>query len=388
MKSIFTLSVSMLTLLMSCQSNPVAPLQTEIDSISKHWAPDRRTGICNFAISNRRGAEVILKGETMFAGARTKVLQLLSSKGFSVIDSVIILPDTLHLEKTWGLITLSVANMRSKPAHSSEMVSQTIMGTPVRILKDGDGWVLIQTPDQYIGWTNKSAVQQMSRTEILKWRKADRLIFKGGEGNIFGDLQRTAVMSDLVAGAILVKTSEGQDYAAVILPDGRSGYVSKQNWFSFDHWKDTVSLSASRMIVSGKRLMGFPYLWGGTSSKGMDCSGFVKTVCFLNGVVLERDASQQFHHGLQVDISAGWEKLQKGDLLFFGSKEPFRVTHVGMYIGDSELIHESGSVHINSLDHTKVNYNDELKENLVGARRIIGCSPEQGMWPIRNHPWY
>jgi len=388
MKSIFSLSVSMLTLLLSCQSNPVAPLQTEIDSISKHWAPDKRTGICNIALSNGRGAELILKGETMFAGARTKVLQLLSSKGFSVIDSVTILPDTLHLEKNWGLITLSVANMRSKPAHSSEMVSQTIMGTPVRILKDGDGWVLIQTPDQYIGWTNKSAVQLMSRSEILQWRKAERLIFEGIEGIIFGDRRRTTIMSDLVAGAILVKTSEGLDYVAVGLPDGRSGYVSKQNWFSFKRWKDTVSLNANRMIVSGKRLMGFPYLWGGTSSKGMDCSGFVKTVCFLNGVVLERDASQQFRHGKEVDLTAGWEKLQKGDLLFFGSKEPFRVTHVGMYIGDSELIHESGSVHINSLDRTKANYNDELKENLVGARRIIGFSSEQGLWPIRNHPWY
>ena len=378
----------MLTLLLSCQSNPVAPLQTEIDSISKHWAPDRRTGICNLALSNGRGTELILKGETMFAGARTKVLQLLSNRGFSVIDSVILLPDTLHLEKNWGLITLSVANMRSKPAHSSEMVSQTILGTPVRILKDGDGWVLVQTPDLYIGWTNKSAVQQMSRSEILKWRKSDRLIFDGSAGNIYSDRQRNMVMSDLVAGAILVKTSEGQDYATVSLPDGRSGYVSKQNWFSFDHWKDTVALNANRMIVNGKQLMGFPYLWGGTSSKGMDCSGFVKTVCFLNGVVLERDASQQIRHGKEVDITSGWDKLQKGDLLFFGSKEPFRVTHVGMYIGGGELIHESGCVHINSLDKGKANYNEELIENLVGARRIIGFSAEQGFWPIRNHPWY
>ena len=388
MKSILFLSVSMLTLLLSCKSSPLAPLQAEIDSIAKHWAPDRRTGICNLALTNGRGAELILKGETMFAGARTKVLQLLDSKGFSVIDSVIILPDTLHFEKNWGLITLSVANMRSKPAHSSEMVSQTIMGTPVRILKDGDGWVLIQTPDQYLGWTNKSAVQQMNRSEILKWRKADRLIFGGSEGNIYEDRQRTMVISDLVAGAILVKTSEGRDYATVSLPDGRCGYVSKQNWFSFNHWKDTVSLNAKRMIVSGKRLMGYPYLWGGTSSKAMDCSGFVKTVCFLNGFVLERDASQQFHHGMDVDITTGWDKLQKGDLLFFGSKEPFRITHVGMYIGDSELIHESGSVHVNSLDQKKANYNGELKENLVGARRIIGFSPEHGFWSIRNHPWY
>ena len=142
------------------------------------------------------------------------------------------------------------------------------------------------------------------------------------------------------------------------------------------------------MIGSGERLMGFPYLWGGTSSKGMDCSGFVKTVCFLNGVILERDASQQIHHGLEVDLSSGWDKLRVGDLLFFGSKEPCRITHVGIYIGNSEVMHESGSVHINSLDKNSANYNSELSSKLVGARRIIGMAPEPGYWPIKKHQWY
>ena len=142
------------------------------------------------------------------------------------------------------------------------------------------------------------------------------------------------------------------------------------------------------MIDSGKKFLGYPYLWGGTSSKGMDCSGFVKTVCFLNGFILERDASQQVHHGFEVDLSAGWNELQKGDLLFFGSKQPYRVNHVGLYIGDSEVIHESGSVHINSLDKIRSNYSNDLNSNLLVARRIIGFSTEQGFWPIRMHPWY
>ena len=388
MKYIVSLSIVFLTLLFSCQSRSVTPLQIEIDSIAKHWVPDKRTGICNLMVGNGRGAELVLKGETMFGGARTDVLQLLSGKGFSVIDSIVVLPDTVHLEKSWGLITLSVANMRSKPTHSSEMISQTIMGTPVRILKDGDGWILIQTPDQYIGWTNKSAVQQLSKAEITGWRKAERLVFCGSNGNIYADRQISTILSDLVAGAIVVKKSEEHNVAQVILPDGRTGFVSMKNWLNFDQWKDTVSLRGEQMISSGKCFMGFPYLWGGTSSKGMDCSGFVKTVCFLNGVILERDASQQIRHGFKVDLTTGWDKLMVGDLLFFGSKEPYRVTHVGMYMGNSEVIHESGSVHINSLDKTRSDYNDELSSSLVGARRIIGFKSEPGYWPIRNHQWY
>ena len=388
MNYIILVSIALLTLLQSCQSRSLEPCQVEIDSIAKHWVPDKRIGICNLTLSNTTGDELVLKGESMFPQARTEAIQLLKNKGIAVIDSVVILPDTIRLEKSWGLITLSVANMRSKPAHSSEMISQAIMGTPVRILKEGDGWILIQTPDRYIGWTNKSAVQQMSRSELGLWRNADRLIYFGSEGNIFSDNPGAPVLSDLVAGAIVVKVSENKKYTQVKLPDGRSGYISGMNWMGFNQWRDTVSLKSERMIGCGKRLMGFPYLWGGTSSKGMDCSGFVKTVCFLNGVILERDASQQIHHGLEIDLSSGLSQLQKGDLLFFGSRQPLRVTHVGIYIGNNEVLHESGSVHINSLNNNSPNYSDDLNTTLVGARRIIGYTPEQGFWPLRIHGWY
>ncbi len=388
MKNIFSFSLVLLTVILSCQSRSVAPLQVEIDSITKHWVPDKRIGICDLSLVDRGGAKLVLKGESMFPDAKTEVLKLLSTKGVDIIDSVAILPDSVHYEKCWGLISLSIANMRSKPAHSSEMVSQTIMGTPVRVLKEGVGWVLIQTPDRYIGWTNKSAVQQMSYSEISNWRKANRMIYTLSGGNIYADIEQKIVMSDLVAGAIVVKNSENKIITQVTMPDGRMGYVPTANWMNFNQWKDTVSLRSERMIANGKQLLGFPYLWGGTSSKGMDCSGFVKTVCFLNGVILERDASQQIRHGIEVDLSSGLGKLEKGDLLFFGSKQPYRVNHVGIYIGDGELIHESGSVHVNSLDKSQPNFNGELFANLVGARRIIGVAPEQGFWSVKVHQWY
>jgi len=142
------------------------------------------------------------------------------------------------------------------------------------------------------------------------------------------------------------------------------------------------------MITTGRQFLGFPYLWGGTSSKGLDCSGFVKTVCFLNGVILERDASQQIKHGQEIDISSGWGNLQKGDLLYFGSKDPYRVVHTGVYIGDSEVINSAGSVQINSLDKKRENFSEYLSSTFLGARRIIGLQPEQGYLPVKLHGWY
>ncbi len=388
MKIVIAFAVSILTLLISCQPRSVELLQSEIDGISKRWVPDKRVGICDLTLVKGKTNEMILKGESMFPEAKTEVLQLLKSKEISVIDSVVILPDTIHMEKNWGVVTLSVANLRTKPAHSSELASQAIMGTPVRILKEADGWLLIQTPDQYISWTNATSVQQMNRAGINDWRNADRIIYTDTYGIISGDSKLSSVESDLVAGAIVVRKSEDKNITEVSLPDGRTGYVSALNWLNLKQWKDTVNLNPEKLIVTGKKFIGFPYLWGGTSSKGVDCSGFVKTVCFLNGVVLERDASQQAKHGKDIDISSGWDQLQKGDLLYFGSKDPYRVTHTGIYIGDSELIHSSGSVRINSLDPKRENYSKHLSSILIGARRIIGIPSEQGDLPVKLHNWY
>jgi hypothetical protein len=391
MKFINSVAVIFLMVLLSCHQQSEKLLQSEINSIANRWVPDKRVGICNLTLVKGRGGEMVLKGESLFPGAKAEVLQLLGSKGISVIDSVVILPDTIHNEKTWGVVSLSVANLRSKPAQSAEMVSQAIMGTPVRILKKDNGWILIQTPDRYIAWTNESSVKHMSRAEIGDWRNADRMIYTETYGTVYQDNKQTRVMSDLIAGAIVIKKSENQNLITISLPDGRLGYVSRPNWLNFRQWKDTVSLIRENMITTGERFLGFPYLWGGTSSKAMDCSGFVKTFCFLNGVILERDASQQANHGLSVDLSSGWKSLQKGDLLYFGSKQPYRVTHTGMYIGDSEVINSAtslGCVGIVSLDKNRKNYSNSLSSSLVGARRIIGLAPEQGYTPVRLHNWY
>ncbi len=388
MRYIIIISIVFLTLVFGCQQKSVEGIQNEIDRISTSWTPDKRVAICNLKLIKGEGGELILKGESMFPGAKKEVFQLFTSRGINATDSVTILPDTLHLQKSWGLVSLSVANLRSKPAHSSELVSQAIMGTPVRLLKESEDWLLIQTPDRYIAWTNKSAVQQQSQQAMVDWRNASRMIYTSTSGTIYQDDQQSEVQSDLVAGAIVVRLSEKLNLAKVGLPDGRVGYVNRMDWLDFKQWKDTVTLAGNRMITTGKKFLGFPYLWGGTSSKGLDCSGFVKTVCFLNGVILERDASQQVKHGVELDPASGWDKLQKGDLLFFGSKQPYRVTHVGMYIGEGEFIHESGFVHINSLDKNSTLFNNDLAAKLLGARRIIGFSPEQGYWLLRQHNWY
>ncbi|TAJ13723.1 glycoside hydrolase [Marinilabiliaceae bacterium JC017] len=380
--------VWLLLLVIGCQPSVIKTVQQEIDTISSQWVPDNREGICNVLAYSGKQGKVILKGETIYNEARQEIIVSIKEKGYEVVDSIVVLPDTLVNSKNWGVVTLSIANMRRTPRHSSEMLSQTIMGTPVRILKKKGSWYLIQTPDSYIAWTNESAVQAFSRAAYESWKQSDRVIFLSNAGYVFKTKQRKEVVCDLVAGSILeVLGSEGE-CCKVQLPDNRSGYIAKGEVKDFSVWQQEVNLNQAQLCHDASRFMGLPYQWGGTSSKALDCSGFVKTVYYLNGTILARDASLQFRHGEKIDISNGYDLLQKGDLLYFGQQSPLKVTHVGMYIGDSEFIHEAGRVKINSLDSTRANFSHYRTISLLGARRIIGQASQKGLVTVTNHEWY
>ena len=279
--------------------------------------------------------------------------------------------------KDLGLVTLSVINLRKEPDHAAELVSQSILGTPVIVLKKSDSWLQIRTPDNYTGWIAESSVQLLNRQEMNEWKKASRAVFLENTGWLYeAASDKSDVVSDLVGGSILVKTGESNGYAGIALPDGRRGFVRKEKVMDFDLWKRSVSCTEESIISTARTFMGLPYLWGGSSSKGVDCSGFVQSVFFRNGLILSRDASLQALHGSPVDISDGYSRLRKGDLLFFGSKKngSQHVTHVALYIGNGEYINSAGRVMINSLDSGRNNYSSYRLHSFLLAKTCNWCS--------------
>jgi cell wall-associated NlpC family hydrolase len=138
--------------------------------------------------------------------------------------------------------------------------------------------------------------------------------------------------------------------------------------------------------------MGIPYFWGGTSCKALDCSGFTKTVYFLNGVLLPRDASQQALVGRPVDAGKDFSGIEVGDLLFFGTRgtaeRKERVTHVGIALGGGKFIHEGGDVRINSLNENDPEYSAPRRETFLGVRRIIGAGDDFGVRRLPSIPYY
>ncbi len=365
-------------------------IRKEIDSISAVFVPDPRMGIRDINVKEDEAGVLILTGETTDPHLRDALIRTLSDRGNELTDSIIILPDTLLNKEYRGLATVSVLNMRKQPDHSAEMVSQAILGTPVKILKNEGSWVLIQTPDHYLGWTESSSVEQMTIQGMAEWKESDRVITIVNSGWIYSSTDESGVVGDFTAGCIFVKTGSEPGYAKVSLPDGREGYISSRFVMDFSKWKTDVKCTGGSIVKSASSLMGLPYLWGGTSSRGVDCSGFSKTVYYLNGIILYRDASQQALHGMNVDITSDYSQLKTGDLLFFGTREnsKLRVTHVGIYTGDSEYINSSGRVQVNSLDSTRSNYNGYRKNLLLTARRIIGADDDPGIVNVKSHPWY
>jgi uncharacterized protein YgiM (DUF1202 family) len=379
-------------LLVACHSdNPGTKEAEKISrSVSDRYIPDSREDL--FQIQFRtKGKSLLAYGETTNSEAQKALISQLKSLKTPIEDSIRFLPDATLAANTWGIVNVSVCNIRSKPGHSSEMSTQAILGTPVRILKKANSWLYVQTPDRYLGWVDDDAVQQSDSIGMGNWRNGKRFIYLPLAGSGFDPGTKEAV-TDLVAGSILKLDTISKSEALLEMPDGRKLVVPASDGMDFELWKKQTQATAASLSVTSKTLTGRPYLWGGTSSKGVDCSGFVKTVFFLNGIILARDASLQFRHGKFTDPNSGYTSLKPGDLVFFGRKaegdRPARATHVGMYLGNGAYINSSGFVRIDSFDPAQKGYSKIRADNWLGGRTILGVEGERGIVRVKDHPWY
>ena len=354
-------------------------LQQQVDAIAKVYAPDRRTTW--FRIEAVNG---IVKGETSSPEAKTALLARLNASALRYIDSIKLLPNAAVGEKDKGVITISVANIRVQPSHKAELATQATMGTTVRVWKKERGWYLIQTPDQYFGWVDSEAIQPMDAVQYANWMALPKIIYTSPFGFAYAINDSAATITDLVYGDVLAFV-ESDGFSFVQLPDGRKGRVNQSESMPLHIWRRNLDPQSSNIVSAAKKMLGIPYLWGGTSFKGVDCSGFTKTVYFMNGIVLPRDANQQAGLGKEVNTSLGWSELQPGDLLFFGSAAkhdtPERVVHVGIWIGNNEFIHASGKVQVASVDPAAPNYDAFEHRRFLRATRIL---PNHGLFDLRT----
>ena len=367
-------------------------VQHSIDEVRREYAPDRR--VARFDIEAKATSEgLVLSGETSMADAKSALLQRLAEQNVSVIDEIVVLPSQELEDKIYGIVRLSACNIRSEPRHSAELSTQATLGTLLRVHKEQDGWFLVQTPDDYFGWLDAGGFQSMGAAEYEAWKAADKVVYLPDFGfSRAGPEVGAPPVSDLLAGNILRLAAVEGSYARVAYPDGREAFVPVVDVMNYERGIASREPAAENILATARTFLGRPYLWGGTSGKGVDCSGVTKTVFYLNGLMLPRDASQQVHTGVDIPTDTTFTGLQPGDLLFFGRKateeQPEKIVHVAIYMGDGRMIHSAGTVKINSLRRGDPDFNAHRFDTFVRAKRLLSSIGEHGVRRLGETKYY
>jgi len=232
----------------------------------------------------------------------------------------------------------SVVDMHERPEKMSQVASQAIYGTQVSILDKSGLYTGVETPDKYQGWIKKSGL--ISReTGYLTTSIIGRVNVLWGHIFQTPDVTRSPPVVTLVYGTKVEVVSEKKDldqrWVQVRLLNGKD-YWAQSADFDFSG----RALTLDEMLEESKKLHGIPYLWGGNSSFGYDCSGLVQTLFRQMGIQLPRDAHLQAECSI---LEKGVPDLRPGDLLFFGNKEE-DISHVGVFLKGDEFLHSVTSI--------------------------------------------
>lgn len=314
----------------------------------------------------------ILKGETTLKEAEERIVsytnKLLGRNNYQ--NNLILLPHENLGDKKYGIINVSIANLREEARHSAQLVDQVVMGDTVKLLKESDEWFMLQTQYDYIGWMTKQSIYRTHFEGIQDWTQGNHVTVKSIFAMVYSRPDHNSVpVSNITMNSVLKLEKDQGNWLEVSTPDNRAGYIKKVHIAGVIDTESSGCMLRQKIVSTAKSMTGIPYLWGGNSSVANDCSGFVQTVFRANGIYLPRDARQQVREGVDVEFNSGYEIIMAGDLLFFGDKDD--ITHVGISLGGADFIHQAGYVHESSLDLNDKNYNSSITKRLKKVKRVI-----------------
>jgi len=263
----------------------------------------------------------------------------------------------------------SVVDVRREPSHAAELVSQVVYGDEVALLREQGEWMLVRLDDGYIGWIRSWHLATVPRAEFERFAVLSRHRVAANHAPVLSEPTPGALpVADLVVGTLVRASADGpRGWRSVTLPDGKTGFVRSRSLERLPAAGPADRLALSATAV---RFLGIPYLWGGTTPNGFDCSGLVQRVFRLNGIVLPRDSDLQAGVGTAREgAPAG---LEPGDLMFFGA-EGGPITHVAIVLPGGLFVHAYGHVRIGSLDPGHPHYESKLHKIYRLSRNPLGA---------------
>jgi len=342
-----------------------------IQETGRAFVPERRLQVFNVK-AEMQNDTLIVQGETTVAAARDSLLSRLARLRIEPNRiQIVTLPLASLGEKTQGVITVSTAPLRKGPDVDYEMINQGILGEAVTILRHAGMFWYIQLSDGYVGYMMNSSIAVMDKQQFAEWQARPKVIFRENFGQVYSEKKTNSYpVCDLTEGLVLARDKKEGKWWRVMLPDGRSGYVLKSQVRPLEEHLAQPKPTGKQLVHTARCFTGHPYLWGGLTTKGFDCSGFTKAIYRHYGITLPRDANMQVLAGEPVAMDSTYSQLQPGDLLFFG-RSLQRITHVGMYIGDKKFIHSDGWVHINSFNPADAEFSAYRVKGLQAVRRFL-----------------
>lgn len=339
-----------------------------IERVRERYAPDRRTAVFEIAYEVA-GADLVLTGATTEAAAAgALVAGALELVGFgSVVDHIRALPDPALAGRTHALVRAAVAPLLAAPRASATQVSQRPLGARVEILERQGAWFRVRGADGYLGWTHHGYLTAPGEPASLPWRDDDapELAFS---------LHATLVDDD---GRLLARLPWGARVAVAgdgryRLPDGRAGVVAEGVVVPPDERRERFPAAGPAVARSARAWLGTPYVWGGVTTLGADCSGFVQTIFAAHGVSLPRDSDMQARCGDEVAPGDDFAALAPGDLLFF-AEPPGQISHVAISLGGGRIVHAAISNGGVAEDDLTGDYENarRLRSIFVVARRVL-----------------
>jgi gamma-D-glutamyl-L-lysine dipeptidyl-peptidase len=336
-----------------------------IEAVRLEHAPDDRSGVFDVRADVERG-RVLLRGQATHGAAVGVLLDRLRERGLAAIDEIVRLPDASFGATKYALVRAAIAPLYAEPRLPGTQISQLVLGMRVELLSRNGDWIRIRGEDGYIGWAHTGYLQPGEDAWALGWERAS---FGEPVVSLGAQLvdQDGRVLTRLPWGARLLRHT-----GAYLLPDGRSGQVANGEVVDVDRLADWFPPRGESIARTARRWFGAPYIWGGVTLNGVDCSGFTQAVMWMHGIALPRDSDLQAAASVGVEVDTELQELRAGDLLFF-AEEGARVSHVAIGLGGSLIIHSAlgnGGVDVNDLSGDKP-LEQRLLRMLVRVRRLL-----------------